>query len=76
MKITSLLSIAAVLVTASLTVALGSAALYSVVPCVFLLLIAVADYGPKVRYRTVRRGAEYQTLDTPATSRQPYRLAA
>ena len=76
MKILSLLSIAAVLVTASLTVALGSATLYSVVPCIFLLLTAVADYGPKVRYRTIRRVAENQTLDTPSTSRQPYRLAA
>jgi p-aminobenzoyl-glutamate transporter AbgT len=76
MKISSLLSVAAVLVTASLAFVVGSATLYSVVPCVFVLLIAFADYGPKVRYRTMRRVAENQNLDTPATSRQPYRLAA
>jgi hypothetical protein len=76
MKILSLLSIAAVLVTASLTIVLGVATLSSVVPCVFLLLIAFADYGPKIRYRTVRSLAEHQILDTRTPSRQPYRLAA
>jgi hypothetical protein len=76
MKNSSLLSLAAVLATVSLTLVVGSSALYSVVPCIFLLLIAVGDYGPKARYRTVRHASQHHVLDTRAVAGQRYRLAA
>ena len=75
MKIFSLLSIAAVLVTASLTVAFASSTLSSVLPCIFLLLIAGLDYGPKVRSRRLLLSRN-ESLNTPSTLTQTYRLAA
>ena len=76
MKNFSLISIAAVIVTASLPVILGSFTLYPVVPCIFVLLIAAGDYGSKVRYRHSSLTARNEDLNTRTAAVQPYRLAA
>ena len=75
MKNIALLSLFAVLVTASLTVALGNAALFAVVPCLLLLLIAVEDYGPKRQRVQVRARLHNQNVDTRSSSHS-LRLAA
>jgi hypothetical protein len=73
MKLFSLLSFAAVTVAALVTFVVGSASLYAVVPCTFLILIAAGDYGPKQRRRRIARS----TYDgNPTPSAQTYRLAA
>ena len=76
MKTYSLISIAAVIVTASLTVILGSFTLYPIVPCIFVLLIAAGDYGSKASYRHASLTARNENLNTRTAAVQPYRLAA
>jgi len=75
MKTYSLISIAAVIVTASLTVILGSFTLYPVVTCIFVLLIAAGDYGSKASHRPASLTVRNENLNT-RTAVQPYRLAA
>lgn len=75
MKHITLLSLSAVLVTASLTLVFGNVSLYAAVPSLLLLLIAATDYGPKRQRIRVRARTAHQNLDThPST--QPLRLAA
>ena len=75
MKHITLLSLSAVLVTASLTLVFGNVSLFAAVPSLLLLLIAATDYGPKPQRLRVRARTQHQNLDThPST--QPLRLAA
>lgn len=75
MKHIALLSLSAVLVTALLTLVFGNASLYAAVPSLFLLLIAVDDYGPKRQRIRVRSRVHNRNVDTPSST-QPLRLAA
>ena len=68
MKNSFLLSIAAVVSTTSFILAVSgvpySSVFYSVVPCVFLLLMAVSDYSPKTSSQRFAR----LTVNAEATS--------
>ena len=75
MKNIALFSLSAVLITASLTLVLGNAFLYAIVPSLLLLLIAAEDYGPKRQRVRVRTRLHNQNVDT-RSSPQPLRLAA
>ena len=75
MKNIALFSLSAVLITASLTLVLGNASLYAIVPSLLLLLIAAEDYGPKRQRVRVRTRLHNQNVDT-RSSPQPLRLAA
>lgn len=75
MKNIALLSLSAVLVTASLTLVFGNASLYVAVSSLFLLLIAVQDYGPKRQRIRARSRVDNRNVDTHSST-QPLRLAA
>ena len=78
MKNLSHITLVAVFATVSLALgfaaASNSVALYSVAPCVFLLLTAVRDYGRKTHYQL--HCQQLMTQSNTETATQSLRLAA
>ncbi|HTO04565.1 MAG TPA: hypothetical protein VL069_12720 [Opitutus sp.] len=70
MKNIAPLSLSAVLVTALITLVLGSVSLYAAVPSLFLLLIAAEDYAPKRQRIRIHARVHSQNLNTPASTQR------